>query len=152
MLPIITNIVGRDICCRFSMTPSELWQSDCILLIYAYITIFDTMLFSKIFNNFFKLNELKSEILLFLTNIDFYVSFCLLGGQTTLLLSFHLAGTTWLVLPNRKQTFVTHVTSQTKNLIPEHISLLCHFMPEQQKWHILMVELKDDTASVGLSP
>ena len=46
-----TNIVGRDMACRFSMTPSLLWQSSCVLLISAFITIYDTMLSSNIINN-----------------------------------------------------------------------------------------------------
>lgn len=90
VLAISTNIVGTDITCKFSMTPSQLWQSGCILLISAFITIYDTMLSSRIINNHCNLSELNAEILLFLTNIDFLkILFCLLGEQTSLLLGSH---------------------------------------------------------------
>lgn len=111
--------------------------------------------FSNLF--FFNLNEPKAVLLLFLTDIDF-TNFVLSSRQadnSTSELSLKLGQHDWLWPIGSKHlwhSLMFNKCSWPKHLIPERILLLCHFRPEQQRCIFLMVKLKDDTASVGMSP
>lgn len=106
---------------------------------------------------FFNLNEPKAVLLLFLTDIDF-TNFVLSSRQadnSISELSLKLGQHDWLWPIGSKHlwhSLMFNKCSWPKHLIPERILLLCHFRPEQQRCILLMVKLKDDTASVGMSP